>query len=621
MEKPPEDIQKAVDESIKEHNKEIKINRGETPEDKPAVENEPEKEKTVKELSDEAIEEHNKEVRERKEAAPEKALSSQNKKKFEKLEDDEKEMISSTYDNFSVGFKDRYKLVRSEKLYNHHERKKLELEREAKNNKADIAKIEADLDEHNQKMTAIREQFPEGLDKKAEIADEKEKKRLRKYLKAAKTKEIDLQSKQETNQRKRKEYETSRDEIIERIELFVGDKITPYEEKLPELQEELAELDTKIEGYKNNREKFAKELESWNRKVSEFKDIHGEMPAAGKITFDKKIKEIEKEISDADSNVNLVQKDRNVVNGRINGLVVKIDYWNTVLEKSKGGGVAKYPEKYAVDTEGKPVEARAEEVVADEIPEVIEEEVTTPEIEKAESPKGYEAWREAVMPSKEKEQNINVGDEVLWESQGVLQWKEPRKIVSIEEDPQSKKMYALFEGETTGAPLEELVLSQKTSAQEKNIEETEEERFTRKEFGEKESEIREKEIALEQEKDELIKEEFGEREHGLFEEEAAELKEKFGTKELEVGDYIDKWNNNLNYRPLYFIDKKNLLKSLHISSSAKMPANKLVLNIKRYIKSPEYRKNIKPVHKIMDITGYELEGMFEKMEKLYSDNK
>jgi len=58
-------------------------------------------------------------------------------------------------------------------------------------------------------------------------------------------------------------------------------------------------------------------------------------------------------------------------------------------------------------------------------------------------------------------QNLSVGDEVLWENDDTLQWEEPRKIKSIQEDPKSKRKYAFVEGGTTGIPLDELVLNQK----------------------------------------------------------------------------------------------------------------------------------------------------------------
>lgn len=58
-----------------------------------------------------------------------------------------------------------------------------------------------------------------------------------------------------------------------------------------------------------------------------------------------------------------------------------------------------------------------------------------------------------------KKQNLNIGDKVIWESDGSLQWKDPKKIQSIQEDPTSKRKYAFIEGETTGIPLDELVLN------------------------------------------------------------------------------------------------------------------------------------------------------------------
>jgi len=58
-------------------------------------------------------------------------------------------------------------------------------------------------------------------------------------------------------------------------------------------------------------------------------------------------------------------------------------------------------------------------------------------------------------------QNLNVGDEVLWENQDVLQWEEPKEIKSIQEDPKSKRKYAFFKGGTTGIPLEELIKARK----------------------------------------------------------------------------------------------------------------------------------------------------------------
>ena len=59
-------------------------------------------------------------------------------------------------------------------------------------------------------------------------------------------------------------------------------------------------------------------------------------------------------------------------------------------------------------------------------------------------------------------QNLGIGSEVLWENGGSVQWKEPKKITSIQEDPKSKRKYAFIEGETTGIPLDELILNQRS---------------------------------------------------------------------------------------------------------------------------------------------------------------
>lgn len=52
-----------------------------------------------------------------------------------------------------------------------------------------------------------------------------------------------------------------------------------------------------------------------------------------------------------------------------------------------------------------------------------------------------------------------IGDAVLWESHGILQWTEPRRILSIHEDPRSKQKFAFVEGINTGIPLNELISS------------------------------------------------------------------------------------------------------------------------------------------------------------------
>jgi hypothetical protein len=58
-------------------------------------------------------------------------------------------------------------------------------------------------------------------------------------------------------------------------------------------------------------------------------------------------------------------------------------------------------------------------------------------------------------------QNLNIGDEVFWENSGLMQWKEPKKIRSIQEDPKSKRKFAFVEDVTTGIPIDELSLNPK----------------------------------------------------------------------------------------------------------------------------------------------------------------
>jgi len=52
--------------------------------------------------------------------------------------------------------------------------------------------------------------------------------------------------------------------------------------------------------------------------------------------------------------------------------------------------------------------------------------------------------------------DLAVGDEVMWENNGSVQWDEPKKIKDIQEDPKSKRKFAFVEGGTSGIPLEEL---------------------------------------------------------------------------------------------------------------------------------------------------------------------
>ncbi len=66
------------------------------------------------------------------------------------------------------------------------------------------------------------------------------------------------------------------------------------------------------------------------------------------------------------------------------------------------------------------------------------------------SPDG--AWIEYTV----EKQYLTIGDSVQWESQGVLQWQQPRKITSFEQDNRSGRVYAFVDGDATGIPLDEL---------------------------------------------------------------------------------------------------------------------------------------------------------------------
>lgn len=60
---------------------------------------------------------------------------------------------------------------------------------------------------------------------------------------------------------------------------------------------------------------------------------------------------------------------------------------------------------------------------------------------------------------------IEENDYVQWTSQGVDQFETPRKVIGIERDPGSGKMYVMTEGSTTGIPLDELDIRQPPATQ------------------------------------------------------------------------------------------------------------------------------------------------------------
>lgn len=68
-------------------------------------------------------------------------------------------------------------------------------------------------------------------------------------------------------------------------------------------------------------------------------------------------------------------------------------------------------------------------------------------------------WKEKLEKEKEEEKKELVsGDEVLWESQGEVQWKEPKKIIEIQEHKGQK--FAFFEDSETGIPVDQLRLKE-----------------------------------------------------------------------------------------------------------------------------------------------------------------
>jgi hypothetical protein len=61
----------------------------------------------------------------------------------------------------------------------------------------------------------------------------------------------------------------------------------------------------------------------------------------------------------------------------------------------------------------------------------------------------------APSESRRPEREVQVGDEVHWESQGVNQWEKPKKVTSINADPTGQR-YAFVEGSNTGIPIDQL---------------------------------------------------------------------------------------------------------------------------------------------------------------------
>ena len=86
---------------------------------------------------------------------------------------------------------------------------------------------------------------------------------------------------------------------------------------------------------------------------------------------------------------------------------------------------------------------------------------------------GIPLFKRKVKPAKakekKKEEEFNVGDEVLWENSGVIQWPEPKEIKSIQDDPKSGEEYAFFEGSDTSIPVKELILTKAKKEEKEKI--------------------------------------------------------------------------------------------------------------------------------------------------------
>ncbi|MBT4209054.1 hypothetical protein HOE22_12060, partial [Candidatus Woesearchaeota archaeon] len=347
------------------------------------------------------------------EKAPEVFQNNQNRKDFEELNGAAKEVISNVYNNVKVGFIDRYKVVRDNKLYSLHKERVVELKEKVNAKKQDIEQIKANSKTHEIRVNGLRKQFGE-LSPKAEKEVTKEKKKLENALKDADLEETRLIAEQVFNEKKEKEYGEKRTEIINRIETFVDDKIEPYEAQADDLKEWVNELDQEINNFKGERDVFAKDLKEFRRKIFVLEGSDGGILASEKVMYDGKIKEIEKEIKEFDSSINLVEKEKGKTNSKINKLGVKIDYWKEVSRKAKEDGMPK-PQEQPADTSEK---------------ESISSETEVKSEEKIENPEDNKEWFDAVMPSKESEDKYNKTKE--WYEASGLSKKDMENVTNAE---------------------------------------------------------------------------------------------------------------------------------------------------------------------------------------------
>lgn len=139
-----------------------------------------------------------------------------------------------------------------------------------------------------------------------------------------------------------------------------------------------------------------------------------------------------------------------------------------------------------------------------------------------EKPKKKEKPKKVEKPKEEKE-GPTVGDEVMWQSQGELQWEKPKKITKIEEYKGQK--FAFFEDSETGIPIDQLI--------------SEEEKKKPKKKKEKAKEPEKKEKPKKKKKPEKPKEK---------KEKPLTLDEKIAQKEKELEDIETKYN--IYYSPV-----------------------------------------------------------------------
>lgn len=471
---PSEEEREAIKESIRLHNEDIKNKRKETPESGA------QKSDTNKtEYSDIFS-------------------NDQNKENFEKLSDSAKKLLAGVYNNVAIGFIDRIRVARSNKLYSFYKNKTEKIENELEFKKRSIKQIKADIDTHDLRMTKMSDQFG-GLTAKAGREALKERNKFKKMFRDANYEENELVIEKISNEKKLKKYEEKRNKIIERIEKFVEEKTEPHKEKIKELNGDVEMLDGEIKLFISKKDEIKNILNKLQEEADNLQKSKMGMFESERITYTEKMKEVYAEFSKMDDIIKSREEEKDNINTKIGKLENKIDYWNNVVKKAKTDNMPRYEQ---------PANDSKEKIAPKE--------------------KVKETEKERVSPTS--------GDEVLWESQGVLQWKEPKRIIHIQEDPKSKRKYAFFENIRTGIPLDELISAKKenTSAV-NNIEERFDEHYD--------------DINIENEKG---------------------IEENLDNKEISPNKYISKWNGLSKIKDFMNIpklDKKEILNILNIKNS------------------------------------------------------